>query len=192
MEVGIKVGDVMTRRFVSVNPLTSIEECAKTMVKKRVGSLIVTENKVLKGIVTEGDIIKAVAKNLDLKSTKVSKIMTKRIYKIKPSKDIYDALVLMKKKKVRWLPIMATKKVIGLLTEKDILKVQPDLFDIAFQNVRIAEEGEKWKRIRAVDEYRWVREGPCQECGAYDLLYKIGNRFLCSDCRKHEEGMWEE
>ena len=80
MKVGIKVGDVMTRRFVSVNPSTSIEECAKAMVKKRVGSLIVTENKVLKGIVTEGDIIKAVVKNLDLKSTKVSKIMTKRIY----------------------------------------------------------------------------------------------------------------
>ncbi len=192
MKVGIKVGDVMTRKFVSIRPDTTMTEAAKVMVKKHVGSLIVKKDQVLEGILTEGDLVKAMAKGLDKKKTKISKIMTKKVYGIKPSKDIYDALVTMKKKKVRWLPVLVNKKVIGLLTEKDVLKMQPDLFDIAFQNVKIAEEEEKWKRVKAVDEYRWVREGPCQECGVFDLLYKVGNRYLCADCRRKESGMWEE
>lgn len=191
MKVGIKVGDVMTKRFVSVSPETSIEECAKLITAKHVGSLLVTKNQELRGIATEGDIIRALVKRLDMKGP-IAKVMTKKIMTIAPSKDIYDALVLMKKGKVRWLPVMADKAVIGFLTEKDILKIQPDLFDIAIQHIKIAEEEEKWKRIKAVDEYRWVREGPCSECGVYDLLYKIGNRYLCANCRKHEEGLWEE
>ncbi len=192
MKVGIKVGDIITRKFVSVDPNITIMECAKLMTKKGVGSLVVKKDQKIKGIATEGDIIKAVAKGLNISKTKVDKIMTKKIIGISPSKDIYDALVMMKKKKVRWLPALINKNIIGLLTEKDILKIQPDLFDIAIQNMRIAEEKEKFKRIRAVDEYRWVREGPCQECGAFDLLYKVGNRYLCATCRKHDEGPWEE
>ncbi|UZE94043.1 MAG: CBS domain-containing protein [Candidatus Pacearchaeota archaeon] len=192
MKVGIKVGDVMTRKFVSIKPDITMVECAKIMVKKGVGSVIVRSDQMLKGIVTEGDLVRAMAKSLNKKKTKVNKIMTKKVHGIKPGKDIFDALVTMKKKRVRWLPVLVNHKVIGFLTEKDILKIQPDLFDIAFQNVKIAEEEEKWKRIRAVDEFRWVREGPCHECGVFDLLYKIGNRYLCANCRRKESGQWEE
>ena len=185
MRVGIKVGDVMTRKFISVKPTISVSECAKIMVNKRVGSLVVKSGQVLRGIATEGDVIKAIAKGFNMKKVKINKIMTRRLHGIKPNKDIYDALVIMKKRKVRWLPVVVNRKVIGLLTEKDILRIQPDLVDIAIQNIRIAEEKEKLRRVKAVDEYRWVKEGPCQECGAFDLLYKVGNRYLCQDCRKH-------
>lgn len=192
MKTGVKVGDVMTRKFVSVNPTMNIVDCAKLMTKKNVGSLIIKEKQKMKGIATEGDVMKAVAKGMDLKKTQIGKIMTKNVVGINPSKDLFDAFMVMRKKKVRWLPVLVDKNIIGLLTFKDVLKIQPDLFDIAIQNLKIAEEEEKFKRIRAIDEYRWVREGPCQECGVYDLLYKIGGRYLCAECRKNEEGEWEE
>lgn len=192
MKVGIKVGDVMTRKFVSVKSNVSVRDCAKLMMKKHVGSLIISDGQKLSGILTEGDILLAVAKGIDMKKTNVAKIMTKKVIGINPSKDIYDALALMKSRKVRWLPILADGNVIGFLTEKDILKLQPDLFDIASQNIKIAEEEEKWKRVKNIDEYRWVKEGPCHECGVYDLLYKVGNRYLCADCRKNESGKEEE
>lgn len=193
MKVGIKVGDVMTKSLIAVKPETAISECAKIMTKKRVGSILVgePEKQILKGIATEGDIIQAIANGVAIEEA-ISKVMTKRVVTISPTKDIYDALVLMKKNSVRWLPVTAGRAVIGFLTEKDILKVQPDLFDIAVQNIKIAEEEEKWKRIKAVDEYRWVREGPCNECGVYDLLYKADGRYLCADCRKKEECSDEE
>jgi len=191
MKVGIRVGDVMTKNIISVDPETPVKKCAKLMSTKHIGSLLVMKKEKLQGILTEGDIIKAIGKGLAL-DLPVKKIMTRKVITIKPSSDIYDALVLMKKKRIRWLPVVVKEHLVGFLTEKDILKIQPDLFDIAIQNVRIAEEEEKWKRIRAIDEYKWVKEGPCQECGAYDLLYKVGNRYLCATCRKKEEGLWEE
>jgi CBS domain-containing protein len=191
MKVGIKVGDVMTKKLVTVKPETPISECAKIMIDKRIGSILVGEKQMLKGIATEGDIITAVAKGINVKDS-ISKVMTKKVITIPPTRDIYDALVVMKKNKVRWLPVTADKAIIGFLTEKDILKIQPDLFDIAVQNINIAEEAEKWKRIKAVDEYRWIKEGPCHECGVYDLLYKADGRYLCADCRKKAEGSWEE
>jgi signal-transduction protein with cAMP-binding, CBS, and nucleotidyltransferase domain len=192
MKVGIKVGDVMTKKFISASSSMNAVDCAKLMAKKRVGSLLIIEGQKLKGIITEGDIMLAVAKEKNLKKTRINGIMTKKIVGISPSKDISDALLLMKNKSVRWLPVLAGRNVIGLLTEKDILKIQPDLADITMQNIKIAEEEEKWKRIKAVDEYRWIKEGPCQECGVYDLLYKAGSRYLCATCRKKEEGVWEE
>ena len=192
MKTGIKVGDVMTKKFVSVTPNMTIVYCAKLMSKKSVGSLIVKDDQKLKGILTEGDVMKAVARGLDVKKAKAEKIMTRHVVSISPSKDLFDAFVTMKKSRVRWLPVLVDSNVIGLLTFNDIMKIQPDLFDIAIQNIKIAEEEEKFKRIRAVDEYRWVKEGPCQECGVYDLLYKAGNRYLCATCRKHEESEWEE
>jgi CBS domain-containing protein len=175
----------MTRNFVSVDPSASIFDVAKIMSKKHVGSVIIKENQVLKGILTEGDIIEAIAKSNDIKKTSISKIMTKKIVTIMPSKDVYDALITMKKMRIRWLPVVIDKNVIGFLTEKDILKIQPDLFDIVIQRVNIAEEDEKKHRITSDDDYKWAKEGPCQECGAYDLLYALGDKFVCLNCRRN-------
>ena len=47
MDTGIKVGDIMTRNFVSTSPETDLRNCAKLMVKKRVGSLIIQEGEKL-------------------------------------------------------------------------------------------------------------------------------------------------
>ena len=68
MELGVKVGDVMTRDFVSVKPDTSLKDCSRIMIKKRVGSLILAEDKQLKGLLTERDIVWALTKTPDLKN----------------------------------------------------------------------------------------------------------------------------
>lgn len=178
----IKVGDIMTRNFVSATPGTSILACIKIMAKKKVGSLIIKEGQKLKGIVTEGDIISAIAKGVKLKE-KVGKIMTKKVITIKPSSDILKASRIMKKKKIRWLPVTIGENVVGLLTMKDLIKIEPALVDIMTQNIEVAEEKEKIKRIKSVNE-SWAREGPCQECGVYDLLYKVNKRYLCEKCKE--------
>lgn len=190
MKFGVKVGDIMTRNFVSATPNTTIIDCIKLMAKKRVGSLVIKEGQNLRGIVTEGDIIRGIAKGIKLKE-KIKKIMTTRVITIKPSADILKASKIMKKKKIRWLPVTIDKKVVGLVTMKDLLKIQPVLKDILLHNIQIAEEEEKIKRARATNEMKWAREGPCYECGVYDLLYKVENRFLCENCKKKLEKIRE-
>lgn len=182
MKIGVKVGDIMTRDFISVKPATSILDCAKKMVKKRVGSLILKENNKLKGIITEGDIIWAMTKKSrkELNKIKASEITPKKLTTIKPSADLYQALQKMKKTKYRWLPVTVNKNVIGFLTLKDVLRIEPSLFETASEIMQIKEESEKLKRMKASENFE---EGLCEECGEFGMLYKVDNRMICEDCR---------
>ena len=182
MKIGVKVGDIMTRDFISVNPYTSILDCAKKMVKKRVGSLILKENNQLKGIITEGDIIWAMTKKSrkDLGKIKASEIAPRKLVTIKPSADLYDALHKMKKTKYRWLPVTVNGDVIGFLTLKDILSIEPSLFEMASEIMQIREESEKLKRVKAGEIFK---EGLCEDCAEFGILYRIDNRMICEDCR---------
>lgn len=182
MKIGVKAGDIMTRNFISVSPDTSLLDCAKKMVKKRVGSLVLVEDNHLNGIITEGDIIWAMAKKSrrELSKIKASEIAPRKIVTIKPSADLYDALQKMKKTKYRWLPVTVKKNIIGFLTLKDILRIEPSLFEMASEIMQIREEGSKLKKRRAGEDFT---EGLCEECGNYNLLYSVDNRMICEDCR---------
>jgi CBS domain-containing protein len=69
------------------------------MCKERMGSVVVKEGKKVVGIVTERDILVALTKKKDLRGLKVKDVMCKRLITISPDKDIYDAILLMKKSK---------------------------------------------------------------------------------------------
>jgi CBS domain-containing protein len=181
MEIGIKVGDVMTRNFIFVSPETDLRECAKTMVKKRVGSLIIKEDYNLKGILTEKDIVWAVVKKTKkgLKDIMAKDLMKRKVVTIKPSADISEALDKLRKKRIRRLPVVENGKLIGLLTEKDILKMDPGLFQMIAQTLKIREETEKLSR-RKMNVSR--KQGICEECGEFEILLKDGGQMICDDC----------
>ena len=187
MRIGIKVGDIMTRDFVSANPNDSIKKCAELMIKKRVGSLVILEGKKLRGMVTERDIIWAMTKKplKELEKIKCIEIAKKKVRTVKPSADIFEALQKMKKSKYRWLPVTSSGNVIGFLTLKDILTIEPALFEIAqmHESFRVKDENEKLKRKElAIKGKGFQKEGVCEECGSFDLLYSIDNKLVCESC----------
>ena len=190
MKLGIKVGDIMTREFVSVNPELSIRDCARIMIKKRVGSLVLQEKGKLKGLLIERDIIWAMTKKPieELKNIKAKDLGKKKITTIKPSADLYEALQKMRKSKYRWLPVVVKGGVIGFLTIKDILRVEPSLFEIAHQqgDFQISEEREKLRRRELRREFigGLTSEGMCEECGNYNSLQKVDGRLICEECRE--------
>ncbi|MEK6936196.1 MAG: CBS domain-containing protein [Nanoarchaeota archaeon] len=184
MQTGVKVGDIMTRNFLFINPEVSVLNAIKLMVKNRVGSVLIVENEILKGILTERDIMWVFTKKnskTDLAMIKSGDICTRKITTIKPSADVYDAVRLMKKAKFRRLPVTIEKKVIGLLTLKDILKIQPELFEIAREGYVIKEQAEKFKRKQTGESFK---EGICEECGDFDILYNIDGNLICEECKE--------
>ncbi|MFC1685500.1 cyclic nucleotide-binding/CBS domain-containing protein [Nanoarchaeota archaeon] len=194
MKIGIKTGDIMTRTFVSVSPNVSVAVCSKEMLSKKVGSLIVKEGQKLLGILTEGDVIKAIAMKNELSKIKAREIMTKKVVTVSPNEDLYGALKKMKVKKVRWLPVTVKGRVIGLITVKDIIVLEPRLFDIVAEFTPIREEAKKIKTIQARRSKKalqmgevWIREGACQECGAYGVLYQRDGALICEDCKDNLE-----
>lgn len=181
MDTGIKVGDLMTRNFIHVSPNTNLKECAKTMIKKRVGSLIIKEGDTLKGILTEKDIIWAIVKKSkhELENIKAHDLMRHKVTTIKPGADITEAMKKFKRKKFRRLPVVERKKLIGLITTNDVLKIDPGLFQAIAETIKIKEEKAKFKRHN-ISAGR--KSGICEECGIFDLLYKDEIQWLCDEC----------
>jgi len=183
METRIKVGDIMTRNFVSAKPDDSIINCAKKMIREHVGSLVIKQDRKLVSLISERDIIWAITKKSKKQLEKVTAkdIAARKVRTIKPSADIYTALKKMKKGKLRWLPVTKNKEVIGLLTLKDILRIEPSLFEIASKTMKIREESEKIKRLSSLKSKE--TEGICEECGNFGILTDIEDKLVCEDCR---------
>ena len=141
----IAVGDVMTRSFVSMKPDTNLHKCAKEMVRRGVNSLLITEKKKLTGILTSKDILWAITKKpgLNLKDIKASDIAIRKLAVIKPSADINQAFRKMRALNFRRLPVLARGEIIGVITLKDILRVEPSIYDEIGEMVQIREEERK-------------------------------------------------
>ena len=180
MKTGYKVSDVMTNVPVVVSPDVTLEDCSSLMLKRKVGTIIVEDNGQLKGIISERDIVrKVVAKGKNPIGKIVKDIMVSELITIEPTKDIFEALNRMKDFDIRHLPVIHQNKLVGLLTMKDILKIEPQLFEILVEKIRLREESRK--PINKIND----EEGICELCGEYaeEMTIKDGS-LMCNKCLK--------
>ncbi len=176
MKTGYKVCDAMTKKPVVVSLNSTIEECAKVMDEENVGSLLVKKDKELSGIITDQDVVrKIIAKGIDPKMAKVHEHMSTKLTTVSPEEDIFDALKLMTETNVKQLPVLDGKNMVGLLTQKDILKIEPELFDLLADKLEIKEEEHK----------PTSNEGICGSCGNYSKkLVSRNDILMCRECAK--------
>ncbi|MEM5766177.1 MAG: CBS domain-containing protein [Candidatus Aenigmatarchaeota archaeon] len=121
------IKDVMNKDVVVISPDINLREASKVMCEKRIGSLIVIENDDIVGILTQTDILKAVAEEKDLDITVVEEVMNKKIFTIDYEKTIEDAVNLMMEKRIKRLPVTKDGKLVGIITASDIITVEPKL-----------------------------------------------------------------
>ncbi len=125
------VSEFMNRDIVEASPTTSVRRCAEVMAAEKVSSALITQNSSILGILTEKDLArKIVAKGLDPNKALVKDIMTAEVITIEPETSLYDAMVLISKKRIKHLPVVSDNAVVGIITAMDILRVQPSLMDI--------------------------------------------------------------
>jgi len=180
----ILISDIMTREPISVSPDTNLLDCSKKMVKKKIGSLLLVENKILKGIITTQDILWAVVKKSksDLSKIKASDIAPRKTVSIQPDSSVEDAVKKIKKFKFHRLPVVKNGEILGLITLRDILNFYPELNTQFKEMDSIREETEKMKRLENARERAVVRDGICEECGERGPLYRINGNLMCSSC----------
>lgn len=146
MKSGLSVGELMTRSPITVPRTLSIQSAAKLMSDKNVGSLLVVENDELLGILVRADIIRnvvALAKNPA--EIIVSDIMTDTVFTTTPDMDVLDALEIMADRDIRHLPVLHNDELAGFITAKDIVKVNPELFELLSDSIVLREEERKLK-----------------------------------------------
>ena len=100
-----------------------VVEALRQMRDSRVRSVLVIDDDVLVGIVTQGDCaIKVLLPGLDAKQTPVAQIMTANPVKVKPSDELEGCMAMMAERGFRHLPVLDAGKVVGVISIGDVVK----------------------------------------------------------------------
>jgi CBS domain-containing protein len=111
------VAEVMTRDVLSVDPTATIGEAAEKMMDAGGGAVIVMEDTVrLVGIVTERDILRAVAQRARAAEARVRQWMTESVITIDPETTVDEAATMMFEKNFRHLPVMKDGRLLGIVS----------------------------------------------------------------------------
>jgi CBS domain-containing protein len=118
------VGEIMARDVLGLEPATSLVDAARRMHERRVGAVVVTEGDRLVGIVTERDVLRAVATGgID---GSVGDAMTHAPDTIGPDESAGHAAALMIHGGFRHLPVVDGEAVVGMLSIRDLVRVSVD------------------------------------------------------------------
>jgi CBS domain-containing protein len=112
-------------RFVKIN--NSVAETAEFMANHDIGAVPVLDGDQLVGIFSERDLMKrCVTKRIDIDSTKVEDVMTKRVIVMEASDSYEDCLRIMKQENIRHMPVIDGDKLTGVISIRDLMQVDMD------------------------------------------------------------------
>ena len=117
-----RVSAIMSTKVITTNATDTVENALRKMVRQKIGSIIAVEKGKPVGILTERDISIKVAKAHGLRGLTVKKMMSRPLITVGPSTDIWDAVEEMVRKDIRRLPVIGDGKLIGMVTERDVLR----------------------------------------------------------------------
>ena len=112
----------MTRELLTIEPDATLTEAAKRMASRGVGAVVVLEGERLAGILTERDLLKAVASGSQ-EGARVSEWMTRHPETIEPNDDTDHAAALMIHGGFRHLPVVEGGRAVGILSIRDLMRV---------------------------------------------------------------------
>ena len=175
MKSGIRAIDIMNHNVVTCTQDMTISEVAKLMNKHRIGGLPVCSDSNLNGLITERDIMmKVIAKGLNPTNVTVKQVMNSPM-KATADKfsDIVDLARLMNDYDVSRVPILDSGKLVGIVTNKDVLVNAPELLDTFVERAHINNKG-KPSHPEAF--------GFCEICSDRGHLHYSQDGFRCDDC----------
>jgi len=116
------LAQVMSSPVTTMKASDPLAVAAKKMVKQNIGSVVVLEGKEPVGIITERDITRQVVKGNSVLKKSAKKTMSKLRVTASPQMSVQQAFELMLKNEVRRLPVLDDGKLIGIVTEKDLMR----------------------------------------------------------------------
>ncbi|MDB4402175.1 CBS domain-containing protein [Algibacter sp.] len=134
----LTVSDYMTTDLITFTPDQSIEVVMQSLIKHRIsGGPVVNEKNELIGIISEGDCIKQISEsryyNMPMQDQTIKKHMASNVETIDGNMNIFDAATKFLEAKRRRFPIVENGKLVGQISQKDVLKAAMQL------------KGQNWK-----------------------------------------------
>lgn len=133
-----KVSDYMTKDLITFSPNQTIESVMQSLIKNRIsGGPVVNDKNELVGIISEGDCIKQISEsryyNMPMQDKTIEKHMIQNVETIDGNMNIFDAANKFLSAKRRRFPIVENGKLVGQISQKDVLKAAMQL------------KGQNWK-----------------------------------------------
>ncbi|WP_203294808.1 CBS domain-containing protein [Luteirhabdus pelagi] len=123
----IKVSDYMSRNLTTFRPEQTVLEVMNTLIKKKIsGGPVVNGKNELVGIISEGDCMKQISNsryyNQPMEDVRVEDHMVKEVETIDGEMNVFDAADKFLTARRRRFPIVENGKLVGLISQKDVLK----------------------------------------------------------------------
>jgi CBS domain-containing protein len=117
------VKDIMKHQVVTVNSAMSVMDAAKMMDDAGIGCVIVIENNIAVGIVTERDFVKRVAARGIPMTTPIKQIMSSPLIVVNPEENIWEVAELMKQRRIHKVPVVHQNLLVGIVTTTDLTRI---------------------------------------------------------------------
>jgi len=116
----VRVEELMRRKVETIGEDGSAEQALKRMRAGRLRHLVVVRGRRVVGIVSDRDIAGLLVGNLRIDRT-IDQVMSRSVASVAPETPVEDAAYLMRRRKIGALPVVASGKLVGIVTVSDLL-----------------------------------------------------------------------
>ena len=117
-----KIGQIMSKPVRTVKPDEKLSAAVAVMDNNSIGSVVVLDGETAIGIITEGDVVEQISKGAQVLLEPVKQVMSKPLITGTPDMTVQDAVNLMLEKRIRQLPIVEGSKLVGIVTDRDLMR----------------------------------------------------------------------
>lgn len=117
------VSEIMKHNVISIDSSMTVQDAAKMMDDASIGAIVVLENGIAVGIITERDIVRRIVSKGKPLSTSVKNAMSSPLIVINPDDSVWELAQLMKVRKIHRVPAVKENKLVGIVTTSDIVKL---------------------------------------------------------------------
>lgn len=115
------LAEIMSAPVVTVSPGQSVAEALRIMGERRIGAVVAVEDGAPVGMFTERDLVNRILVDSDLLDRRVHSVMASPVVTAEPETPIDVAFDLMKEHDVRRLPVVDAGRLVGIVTERDLM-----------------------------------------------------------------------
>ncbi len=117
------VRDIMKKNVISIDSSMTVNDAAKMMDDASIGAIVVLENGIAVGIITERDLVRRIIAKEKPLSTNVKVAMSSPLIVINPDDTVWDLAQLMKTRRIHRVPAVKDNRLVGMVTTSDIVRL---------------------------------------------------------------------
>ena len=122
-------------KVITVRPDQPLHEAVRLLAQHNIGALVVEKDGHPVGVISERDIVRALAQRTDALARPIADVMTTKVVVGSPSDDLKAVLKTMTERRFRHLPVMEHGHLMGIVSIGDLVKAQIDEYEGAIETL---------------------------------------------------------